>query len=207
MLRIAKVVAPGYPQRDGIGNFLNALNSMSLSLRKIFKDISTGVQTLTSSSTVLSVISEQMASGAEQSSEKANKVSGAAEEMATSMNSVAVATEQTTANLQMIVSVAEEMSATINEIANNTAKGSLTTSDAVTKAEHISRKVDVQSDYQEVIALKHEDRLFGLKIVAPIDTVELQLTLDKSTFNTPLVIGSAIINDNTTLLLDIPLGN
>ena len=61
-----------------------------------------------------------------------------------------------------------------------------------------------QSDHQEVIVFKHENRLFGLKVVPPVDTVERRLTLDKATFNTPPVTGSAIINNNTTLLLDIP---
>jgi len=118
------------------------MKEMTENLNNMFKDITGGVQTLTSSSTELSAISQQMASGSEQSSQKANNVATAAEEMATSMNSVAAATEQTTTSLQMIVSAAEEMSATINEIAKNTAKGSQTTSEAVNKAEHISRKVD-----------------------------------------------------------------
>ena len=119
-----------------------SMKQMTVNLKKMFNDISEGVQTLTSSSTELSAVSQQMTSNAEQSSEKANNVSTAAEEMATAMNSVAAATEQTTANLQMIVAAAEEMSATINEIASNTAKGSATTTQAVEKAEHISQKVD-----------------------------------------------------------------
>jgi methyl-accepting chemotaxis protein len=118
------------------------MKQMTDNLKNMFADISQGVQTLTSSSTELSAVSQQMISGAEQSSHKANNVSSAAEEMATAMNSVAAATEQTSANLQMIVSAAEEMSATINEISTNTTKGSRTTTQAVEKAEHISRKVD-----------------------------------------------------------------
>ncbi len=129
-------------QEDEIGTLVKSMNIMAENLRKMFKDISGGAQTLTSSSTELSAVSQQVSSGAEQSSEKANNVSSAAEEMSTAMNSVAAATEQTTANLQMIVSASEEMSATINEISANTAKGSQTTSDAVAKAEHISQKVD-----------------------------------------------------------------
>ncbi len=117
------------------------MKQMTQNLTLMFKDITGGVQTLTSSSTELSTISTQMAQGSEHTSERANSVATAAEEMATSMNSVAAAAEQTTANLQMIVSAAEEMSATINEIAKNTAKGSHTTSEAVEKAGHISRKV------------------------------------------------------------------
>ncbi len=117
------------------------MKEMTENLLTMFRDITGGVQTLTSSSTELSAISQQMASGAEQTSQKSNNVASAAEEMATSMNSVAAATEQTTTNLQMIVSAAEEMSATINEIASNIAKGSHTTSEAVKKAEHVSGKM------------------------------------------------------------------
>jgi len=119
-----------------------SMQQMTDNLKNMFNDISQGIQTLTSSSTELSAVSQQMTAGAEQSSQKANNVSSAAEEMATAMNSVAAATEQTSANLQMIVAAAEEMSATINEISSNTAKGSQTTSQAVEKAEHISEKVD-----------------------------------------------------------------
>jgi methyl-accepting chemotaxis protein len=119
-----------------------SMQQMTDNLKHIFKDISQGVHTLTSSSTKLSAVSKEVTAGAEKSSQKANNVSSAAEEMATAMNSVAAATEQTSANLQMIVAAAEEMSATINEISSNTAKGSQTTSQAVEKAEHISEKVD-----------------------------------------------------------------
>jgi len=119
-----------------------SMQQMTDNLKNMFKDISQGIHTLTSSSTELSAVSQQMTSGAEQSSQKANNVSPAAEEMAPAMNSVAAATEQTSANLQMIVAAAEEMSATINEISSNTAKGSQTTSQAVEKAEHISERVD-----------------------------------------------------------------
>ncbi len=118
------------------------MKEMTENLTHMFKDIATGVQTLTASSTELSAISGQMADGARQTSEKSNNVASAAEEMTTSMNSVAAATEQTTTNIQMIVSAAEEMTATINEIAKNTAKGSQTTAEAVKKAETVSEKVN-----------------------------------------------------------------
>ncbi|MFO7749103.1 MAG: methyl-accepting chemotaxis protein [Desulfobacteraceae bacterium] len=124
-----------------IGVYAN-MKAMADNLSVIFKDITGGVQTLTSSSTELSAISQQMSNGSEQTSEKANSVATAAEEMVTNMNSVAAATEQTSTNIQMIVSATEEMSATINEIASNTSKGSQTTSEAVKKAEEVSGKVD-----------------------------------------------------------------
>ncbi len=118
------------------------MKEMTDNLTTMFKDISSGVQTLTSSSTELSAISQQMASGAEQTSERSSSVASASEEMTASMNSVAAATEQTSTNIQMIVAAAEEMSSTIGEIAGNTAKGSQTTAIAVKRAEEVSQKVN-----------------------------------------------------------------
>ncbi len=123
-----------------------SMKDMAGNLADMIKEISGGVQTLTSSSTELSAISEQMASNATQTSEKANSVSAAAEEMTANMNGVAAATEQTSANIQMIVAAAEEMSSTISEIAANTSKGSQTTLDAVNKAEEVSGKVNELGD-------------------------------------------------------------
>ena len=129
-------------QKDEIGILLNALDSMSRNLQTIFKDVSTGIQTLTSSSTELSSVSEKINTNSTHTAEASNSVASAAEEMSTNMNSVAAATEQVTANIQMIVSAIEEMSATINEVASNTSKGSDTTSLAVKTAQEVSEKVD-----------------------------------------------------------------
>ena len=119
-----------------------AMKKMADNLSGMFRDIVGGVQTLTASSTELSAVSHQMTTGSAQSSEKATTVASAAEEMAGSMNSVAAATEQTTANLRLIVAAVEEMSATINDIGGNIARGSHTTTEAVNKAEAISRMVE-----------------------------------------------------------------
>nr|WP_320192502.1 methyl-accepting chemotaxis protein [uncultured Desulfobacter sp.] len=120
----------------------NNMKYMAENLIHMFKDIADGVQTLTASSTELSVISEQITVNSEQTAQRSNNVSASAEEMAANMNSVASATEQTTVNIQMIVAAAEQMSSTINEIAGNTAKGSETTAMAVETAKQVSLKVD-----------------------------------------------------------------
>lgn len=118
------------------------MQDMTSNLSLMLKEITSGVETLTSSSTELSAISDEMASSTEKTSHKSNNVAVSAQEMSGTMNSVAAATEQTSVNLSMIVSAAEEMSSTISEIAQNTAKGSETTTDAVKKAEDISLKVN-----------------------------------------------------------------
>lgn len=120
----------------------NNMKYMAENLIHMFKDVADGVQTLTASSTELSVISEQITTNSKQTAERSNNVSASAEEMAANMNSIAAATEQTSVNIQMIVTAAEQMSSTIKEIAGNTAKGSETTAMAVETARQVSLKVD-----------------------------------------------------------------
>lgn len=129
-------------QKDEIGILADALNNMAGNLRKMFQDITGGVETISSSSTELSAISNQMAAGAEQTSGKSNQVAAAAEEMSVNMNSVAAASEQASTNIQMVAAASEEMSATINEIAGNTEKGRTITEDAVNLAKRVSGSVE-----------------------------------------------------------------
>jgi len=128
-------------QQDEIGVLASALNKMAASLRKMFHDISNGVETLSSSSTELSAISQQLASGAEQTSGKSGAVALAAEEMGSNMNSVAVASEQASANVQMVAAASEQMIATINDIARDTERGRSSTSRAVEQAGAVSNQV------------------------------------------------------------------
>lgn len=118
------------------------MKKMTENLSAMFKEISLGVASLTSSSNDLSSVSRKMAAGVDQTSNKSANVAAAAEQMAANLNSVAAATEQATANIQTIVSAAEEMTSTINEIARNTAKGNETTITGVKTAKEVSEKVD-----------------------------------------------------------------
>ena len=147
-VRIAEKVASGdltqqsaIRQKDEIGDLITSLNTMTHNLKEMFSDVISGTQTLTTSSTELSAVSEQISDNADQTAASSNSVASAAEEMSTNMASVAAAAEQATTNIQMIVAAAEEMAATINEIAGNTATGSETTAQAVDKAKKVSQKV------------------------------------------------------------------
>jgi methyl-accepting chemotaxis protein len=128
-------------QKDEVGILAAALNTMAGNLRKMFLEISKGVETLSSSSTELSTISQQMASGSEQTSGKSNLVTAAAEEMSANMNNVAATSEQASTNLQMVAAASEQMSTTIKEIAGNTEKARLTTNGAVVQAKTVSNRV------------------------------------------------------------------
>lgn len=129
-------------RQDEIGILAQALNLMSSNLGQMFKDIITGTQTLTTASSELSAVSEQISSNAETTAEKSNNVTSAAQEMNQNITRVATSTEEITSNIQMIVSATEEMTATIQELSKNTATGNETTLRAVEKAKTVLDKVD-----------------------------------------------------------------
>ncbi len=129
-------------QKDEIGTLAQALNNMVSGLGRMIRDITEGVDTLSSSSMELSTISNQMASGARQTSEKSETVSTAAEEMSSNMASVSAATEQASTNVNMVATASEQMTATISEIAQNTEKALDITEKAVSEAESASNTVD-----------------------------------------------------------------
>ncbi|MCP4691622.1 MAG: HAMP domain-containing protein, partial [Desulfobacterales bacterium] len=121
-------------QKDEIGVLADAMNAISKNLGAMFRDISHNVETLSSSSTELSAISEQMSEGAGQTSGKSAAVAAAAEEMSTNMNSVAAAMEEASTNVSMVAAGAEEMTSTIGEIARNAEKARGITGRAVSRA-------------------------------------------------------------------------
>ncbi len=125
-------------QKDEIGVLAKALNQMSSNLRQMFKNISTGVNTLASSSTELSAISSQTASGVKKMSDKATTVAAAAEEASANSTSVAASIEETSTNLTSVASATEQMSATVAEIASNSEKGRAISEQATVQAQTIS---------------------------------------------------------------------
>lgn len=128
--------------KDETSDLVNALNAMSSKLGKTFKTISSGIQTLSSSSGELSAISSQMSANAEQTTNKVNTVAAAAEEMSVNMDSVAAVSEETSVNVNMIAAAAEEMSVTIIKIASNTEKTKVITGTAVTQSENASNQIN-----------------------------------------------------------------
>ena len=60
-----------------------------------------------------------------------------------------------------------------------------------------------EREQQEVIVFKINGKQFGLMVTPPVDTKEAVMAIDKSTLKQKGVLGSMIIDDHTTLLLDI----
>ena len=127
---------------DEVGELAKWFNTFIEKLQGIIKDIAGGVETLSSSSTELSAISEQMTQGITNVSDRSNTVSAAAEEMTTNMNNVAAAMEQSATNTNMVATAAEQMSATIGEIAQNAEKARSISDEAAHKATNASTNMD-----------------------------------------------------------------
>ena len=118
------------------------METMTTNLKRMFSDVNGSVDTLTSSATELSSISEQMTAGVQNVSEKSTTVSASAEEMSANMNSVATAMEQSATNINMVATASEEMSSTIGEIAQNAEKAREISNQAANKASSASVNMD-----------------------------------------------------------------
>ncbi len=127
---------------DEIGALTHCFNSFIEKLHTILKDIANSAETLSSSSEHLSDLSGKMSEGAGTMFQKSDAVSGAAEEMNTTISSVAATMEQAATNVSMVATAAEQMTNSINEIAQNSEKAIAITHEAVTDAESASEKVD-----------------------------------------------------------------
>lgn len=129
-------------REDELGILSKSLNIMAANLRQMIGQIVQGVETISSSSTELSVISRQMSASARHTYDLSGNVAAASEEMSANMVSVAAATEQTSNNVNMVAAAAEEMTSTINEIARNAENARIITNKAVTEALAASKTVD-----------------------------------------------------------------
>jgi methyl-accepting chemotaxis protein len=127
---------------DEIGTLARSTQSMTDSLRTMIREVSGGIQVLSSSSAQLLSASGEMTEGARQASDRAHSVSAAAEEMTANIGSVAAGMEQTTTNLTLVASTTEQMTATIGEIAQNSEKARRITDQANAQAARITTQID-----------------------------------------------------------------
>ncbi|MBI9089985.1 MAG: methyl-accepting chemotaxis protein [Desulfobacterium sp.] len=105
--------------RDEIGELVFWFNTFIEKLQGIIGQIGEDSRQVETSSTELSAIASQIASGAENSSNRSNSLATATDEMSANLNNVAAAMEQSSTSTTMVAAAAEEMTATINEIAKN----------------------------------------------------------------------------------------
>jgi methyl-accepting chemotaxis protein len=127
---------------DEIGSLAKCVQRTRESLSLVVKDLASGIEVVSSSSTELSANSGQMSESSNQVSQKAHSVAAAAEQMTANVGSVAAGMEQTTTSLTSVASATEQMTATIGEIANNSEKARRITEEATRQAAHISEQMN-----------------------------------------------------------------
>jgi len=123
---------------DEIGELSTWFNSFIEKIQTIIGDVAANAGSLNQSSTDLSAVSQEMASGADQTLQKANAVAKAGEQMNDNIGSVAKSMEESSNNINTISSAAEEMTATISEIAQNTEQAKQITESAVSQTDQAS---------------------------------------------------------------------
>ncbi len=129
-------------QKDEVGALVLSLNTMAQKLRTMFRDISGGVQVLTSSATELSAISEQMHQGSSETNKKSTTVAETATKISSRMESVAAATEQAASNVSMVATAVEEMTNTVSQISEHSGQASAITLQSVTQSQNTAKIVD-----------------------------------------------------------------
>ena len=128
-------------RNDEIGALAKALNLMSTNLRTMFREMTEGVQTLSTSATNLSAISRRMTSNTEYSSARTHSVATAVEEMSASMASMAGAMDHATSNVGTVATATEEMTSTIGEVTRSSDNARVIAAHAVSQASEITRQV------------------------------------------------------------------
>jgi methyl-accepting chemotaxis protein len=129
-------------REDEIGMLGKSVQAMSVNLRDVVKNMTGGIQVLSSSSAELSTNSGQMSDGSHEASGKAHAVAAAAEQMTANVVSVAAGMEQTSTNLGSVASATEQMTSTIGEIAGNSEKARRITEEATKQAARISEQMN-----------------------------------------------------------------
>ncbi len=111
-------------QDDEIGDLVNALNSMSTSLRKLIKDIAEHSGTVTNSSHELVTTADNMADSAEQVKKQSGTIAEATEHLAASISNVSGGAEDMSDSVSNVAAAIEQMSASIGDITNSASNGS-----------------------------------------------------------------------------------
>jgi methyl-accepting chemotaxis protein len=140
---VSRDVPAAYVKRgDEIGSLAQAMQTMTINLRNMIREISGGIEVLSSSASELSANSDKMINGSRHASDKAHSVSAAAEEMSSNITSVASGMDQTTSRLTGVAAETEEMTATIRVIAGDSERARCITDEATRQAVQIKEQID-----------------------------------------------------------------
>jgi methyl-accepting chemotaxis protein len=128
-------------QKDEIGVLAQALNRMVAQLAGMFKEVASGVHTLSTSSEDLVNISQNMKQEAEDTSGRSNSVATAAEEMSANMSSVTLATEQAAEKVNLLAEASGRVDDMVVQISQHSGQAQTISDKAVAEMQTISQMV------------------------------------------------------------------
>jgi methyl-accepting chemotaxis protein len=124
--------------QDEVGKLAGYFNDFVSKIQALIQGIHASTNSVASSATELTAISEETSAGARESLNKTNSVAAAAEEMSANTISVAAGMEQASTSLNSVASAVEEMTTTIGEIARNSEKAHVTADQAARQVSQFS---------------------------------------------------------------------
>ena len=128
--------------QDEVGDLAKWFNLFNEKMQAIIREVADNAARLKQSGSELYEISAALSEGADQTTQRAQSVASASEEMSANMSTVAGTMDEAATNVNMVASATEEMSVTISEIAQSTEKARSVTHNAVSHAEGASGQVD-----------------------------------------------------------------
>jgi len=127
--------------KDEIGALAGNFNAFITRLRDMVRKIAEEIESLKGSSISLNDVSTDMASRANEMTDKSHMVAVSTEEMSSNMGTVASSTEEANSNMNMVAAATEEMTATIDEIAKNAETARSISEQAVQEANNATQKM------------------------------------------------------------------
>jgi methyl-accepting chemotaxis protein len=126
---------------DEVGELRASANVLIAKLRDMMGKVNHCATELGGASTQLSATAEQLAHGAEATTQQSGAVAAAAEEMSASMQHMAASTEQMSGNVKSVASAVEQMTAAISEVARSAERAAGVADSAARSAETSNNKI------------------------------------------------------------------
>ena len=142
--------------RDELGELSRWFNTFLENLQSMVREIAGNSQNVGEASDQLLGIANTLATGAQNSSRRAETLAGAQEEARQNMNAISGVMEATMETTSMVAASAEEMSATINEIAKNSEVAREISVKAVSQAGTASDKINELEEAARAIGMVTE---------------------------------------------------
>jgi methyl-accepting chemotaxis protein len=130
---------------DEVGELARWFNIFIEKLQDFIKELADNSKQMDDNAASLLTIATQFAERADDTSQQANNVSVAAEQMSGNLSGIASAMEETNQNTSMVATSAEEMSSTIAEISQNTEKARSVSERATLQSRQASEMIAVLS--------------------------------------------------------------